>query len=91
MLFKIKELFTSKEFLTQLYYMKSIRKMLDTSIKGADLYVSEDGVNFNKINVDGFNDKYNYGLRTFVSSTDGLYIGTANPFYGGQLWKLNEI
>lgn len=71
--------------------MKSIRKMLDTSIKGADLYVSEDGVNFNKINVDGFNDKYNYGLRTFVSSTDGLYIGTANPFYGGQLWKLNEI
>lgn len=91
LLFKIKELFTSKEFLTQLYYMKSIRKMIDTSIKGADLYVSEDGVNFNKINVNGFNDKYNYGLRTFVSSTDGLYIGTANPFYGGHLWKLNEI
>lgn len=91
LLFKIKDLVTSQEFLTQLYYMKSIRKMIDTSIKGADLYVSEDGINFRKININGFNDKYNYGLRTFVSSTDGLYIGTANPFYGGQLWKLNEI
>lgn len=91
LLFKIKDLVTSQEFLTQLYYMKSIRKMIDTSIKGADLYVSEDGIHFRKININGFNDKYNYGLRTFVSSTDGLYIGTANPFYGGQLWKLNEI
>lgn len=91
LLFKIKDLVTSQEFLTQLYYMKSIRKMIDTSIKGADLYVSEDGIHFKKININGFNDKYNYGLRTFVSSTDGLYIGTANPFYGGQLWKLNEI
>ena len=91
LLFKIKDLVTSQEFLTQLYYMKSIRKMIDTSIKGADLYVSEDGIHFRKININGFNDKYNYGLRTFVSSTDGLYIGTANPFYGGQLWKLNEL
>lgn len=91
LLFKIKDLVTSQEFLTQLYYMKSIRKMIDTSIKGADLYVSEDSIHFRKININGFNDKYNYGLRTFVSSTDGLYIGTANPFYGGQLWKLNEI
>lgn len=91
LLFKIKDFVTSQEFLTQLYYMKSIRKMIDTSIKGADLYVSEDGIHFKKININGFNDKYNYGLRTFVSSTDGLYIGTANPFYGGQLWKLNEI
>ena len=91
LLFKIKDLVTSQEFLTQLYYMKSIRKMIDTSIKGADLYVSEDGIHFKKININGFNDKYNYGLRTFVSSTDGLYIGTANPFYGGQLWKLNEL
>lgn len=91
LLFKIKDLVTSQEFLTQLYYMKSIRKMIDTSIKGADLYVSEDGIHFKKININGFNDKYNYGLRTFVSSIDGLYIGTANPFYGGQLWKLNEL
>ena len=91
LLFKIKDLVTSQEFLTQLYYMKSIRKMIDTSIKGADLYVSEDGIHFKKITINGFNDKYNYGLRTFVSSTDGLYIGTANPFYGAQLWKLNEL
>lgn len=86
---KIISFLTSKEFLKQIYYMRAIRKMINSSIKGFDLYFSNDGVNFSQINNNGFYDKYNYGLRTFVSSTDGLYIGTANPFYGGQLWKLN--
>ena len=62
--------------------------MLNTSKKGFNFYVSDDGVNFTEITDDGFNDKFNYGIRTFVSSDDGLYIGTANPFYGAQLWKL---
>lgn len=88
---KIISFLTSEEFLKQIYYMKEIRKMINSSMKGFDLYYSKDGVNFLKINSNGFYDKYNYGLRTFVSSKDGLYIGTANPFYGGQLWKLNEL
>ena len=57
---------------------------------GFNLYVSLDGINFCKVNTNGFYDNFNYGLRTFMSSDTGLYIGTANPFYGGQLWKLTE-
>lgn len=87
---KIKDFFSSQDFLKQIYYMRKIRIMLDNSVKGFNLYVSKDGINFDKINSNGFFDSFNYGLRTFLSSSDGLYIGTANPFYGAQLWKLTE-
>lgn len=88
LLSEIEAYFTSDEFLKQLFYMKSTRRMLNTSKKGFDFFVSDDGVNFSKLNDNGFDDKFNYGIRTFISSDDGLYIGTANPFYGAQLWKL---
>ena len=58
---------------------------------GFDLYQTEDGVHYQEILNDGFHDKYNYGCRSFIAGSDGLYLGTANPYYGGQLWKLNEI
>ena len=54
--------------------------------QGFDLYVSEDGVNFQTITVDGFGDPYNHGLRVFATTDQGLCIGTANPFYGTQVW-----
>ena len=38
----------------------------------------------------GFNDKYNHGLRTFQATEEGLFLGTANPFYGTQLWLLKD-
>lgn len=88
---KIKNYLNSDEIARQIYYIKEIRKMLDNSLSGFDFFVSNDGLNFSRITRNGFNDKFNYGLRTFISSNDGLYIGTANPFYGGQLWKLTEI
>lgn len=40
--------------------------------------------------MNGFNDKFNFGGRTLVANEDGLYIGTANPFYGAQLWRITE-
>lgn len=86
----IKEFLTSNNIADQLYYIKKIRDTIDKSDMGFNLYVSLDGINFCKVNTNGFNDKFNYGLRTFISSDTGLYIGTANPFYGGQLWKLIE-
>lgn len=88
---KIKNYLNSDEIARQIYYIKEIRKMLDNSLSGFDFFVSNDGLNFSRITRNGFNDKFNYGLRTFISSNDCLYIGTANPFYGGQLWKLTEI
>lgn len=57
---------------------------------GFDFYVTEDGVNFETITENGFGDPYNHGLRAFGITNDGLYIGTANPFYGTQVWKLSE-
>lgn len=58
--------------------------------KGFDLLVSEDGVNFEVITRNGFNDKYNHGVRTFQATEQGLFIGAANPFYGAQVWLLTD-
>lgn len=54
--------------------------------RGFDLYVSEDGVNFETITTKGFGDPYNHGLRVFAVTDQGLCVGTANPFYGTQVW-----
>ncbi len=68
-------------FITNITYMKD-------ATRGFDLYVSEDGINFETITINGFNDPYNHGLRTTAVTDSGLAIGTANPFYGTQVWKL---
>ena len=61
-----------------------------TADRGFDLYVSEDGVNFNTITTNGFGDPFNHGLRVFANMDSGLMIGTANPFYSTQIWMLEE-
>lgn len=57
---------------------------------GFDLYRTSDGVNFEVITTNGFNDKYNYGCPAFLATEEGMYIGTCNPFYGGQLYLLTN-
>ena len=54
--------------------------------RGFDLYVSEDGVHFQTITANGIGDPYNHGLRVFAATDQGLCLGTANPFYGTQIW-----
>jgi len=34
----------------------------------------------------GFKNPNNYGFRTLLSTSDGLYAGTANPFQGCEVW-----
>ena len=68
----------------------AINEYCKNATKGFDLLVSEDGVNFQVITRNGFNDKYNHGLRTFQATEEGLFLGTANPFYGTQLWLLKD-
>ncbi len=63
---------------------------LDKATFGFDLYVTEDGIHFTKITDDGFGDPYNHGCRAFGITDEGLFVGTANPFYGTQVWKLSE-
>ena len=48
------------------------------------------GESFEVITRSGFDDKYNYGCPSFLSTEEGLYFGTCNPFYGGQLYLLSE-
>ena len=58
---------------------------------GFDLFRTSDGETFETITRNGFNDKYNYGCPSFLTTDEGLYIGTCNPFYGGQLYLLTNI
>ncbi len=54
---------------------------------GFDFYVTEDGVYFTEVDRQGFQDKFNFGIRSFQSTSHGLFLGTANYFYGLQIWK----
>lgn len=63
---------------------------LEKAERGFDLYVSGDGIHFDTITIDGFGDPYNHGLRTTAVTDEGLAIGTANPFYGTQVWLIKD-
>ena len=59
---------------------------------GFDLFVSEDGKHFEPVLLDGLNNRYNYGARMlYVDSNNDLYIGTANPYQGLEVWKAEEV
>ena len=47
---------------------------------GFDLWRTNDGENWVPVDKKGFNNPYNYGLRTLASTPHGLFVGTANPF-----------
>lgn len=69
----------------------TILRYSKNSVRGFDLYTieeKEDGsVVVETKTLDGFGDAYNHGLRIFAQTDDYLLIGTANPFYGTQLWR----
>jgi ubiquinone/menaquinone biosynthesis C-methylase UbiE len=50
------------------------------SFGGFDIWRTRDGVNWVPVTRNGFNNPYNAGTRTMVSTPHGLFIGTANPF-----------
>ncbi|MGD9247191.1 MAG: hypothetical protein PVI60_04490 [Desulfobacteraceae bacterium] len=54
---------------------------------GFDFFVSSDGVHFDRIDHDGFEDMFNFGGRTMAATPYGLFIGTANYYYGLQIWR----
>lgn len=67
-----------------------ISDMVKNDTWGFDMVRTSDGENFEVVTNDGFGDKYNYGGRSMVATEYGLYIGTANPFYGAQLYRLSD-
>lgn len=49
----------------------------------ADLWKTSDGITWEPVSLDGFNNPQNYGFRTMVSGS--LYVGTAKPLCGARL------
>ena len=59
---------------------------------GFDLYVSEDGIHFSSVFLNGLHNPNNYGGRIlYVDSCGKLCLGTANPFQGCEVWVANRI
>lgn len=59
---------------------------------GFDLYESEDGVHFKPVFKNGLWNPFNYGGRMlFVDSMNKLYLGTANPFEGCEVWLVKDV
>lgn len=66
---------------------------MGSCIDGFDLYKTKDGKHFTQITRSGMGDPYNQGLRAFAANDSKenpwLAIGTANPFYGTQIWRMD--
>jgi len=71
----------------------SLQYMTDAK-PGFDLYEishTDDGVKVRAVIQDGMGDRYNHGLRIFEEMEDYWVFGTANPFYGTQLWRTKNV
>jgi len=58
---------------------------------GFDLFVSEDGKDFQPVTMNGFGNEENYGGRVLLPSAYGLILCSANPYGGGQVWRVGDI
>ncbi|EQB87688.1 hypothetical protein J2Z44_004047 [Clostridium punense] len=70
--------------------IKAILKFIITSLPtmGGDLWVSENGESWLPISLNGLCNPKNYGMRKLFSADDGrLYVGTANPYQGCEVWR----
>ncbi len=56
-------------------------------LMGFDLYRTPNGSDFFPITTDGFGDKFNFGARSLAATPYGLFLGTANYYYGLQIWQ----
>lgn len=63
----------------RLYELIGVENIV-TQQGGFELWRSSDGENWLPVNRQGFGNPYNYGLRTLVSTPQGFFLGTANPF-----------
>lgn len=57
----------------------SVERMLEVR-GGAELWRTHDGDHWVAVTRDGMNNRYNFGIRSLLSTPIGLIVGTANPF-----------
>jgi hypothetical protein len=53
---------------------------------GADLYKTQDGLNWYAVNLNGLGNRNNYGIRNMESIDGKLFLGLANPYDGLEMW-----
>lgn len=76
-------------------YAKSV-PYLAKSKRGFNLFeitdrsAANEGVTVGTVTDNGFGDPFNHGLRIFCDTDDYMVVGTANPFYGTQLWRVRN-
>lgn len=76
-------------------YAKSL-PYLSKSKRGFNLFeitdrsATNEGVTVGTVTDNGFGDPFNHGLRIFCDTDDYMVVGTANPFYGTQLWRVRD-
>jgi hypothetical protein len=57
---------------------------------GFDFYGSPNGVQFFPITTRGFGDRFNFGVRSLEATPHGFFLGTANYYYGLQIWRTRD-
>ncbi len=65
-------------------------RVLKTAVKwscGGDIWKSVDGVNWEPANLNGLENPHNYGIREMLNAGKTLYVGTANPFDGFEVFN----
>jgi len=55
-------------------------ELVMNKLAGFDLWRTRDGVYWTPITRNGFDNPFNWGVRSMVSSPYGLFLGVANPF-----------
>lgn len=96
---KLKGLYEMLVKLTSKANLKAYAKSLPylaKSKRGFNLFeitdrsAANEGVTVGTVTDNGFGDPFNHGLRIFCDTDDYMVVGTANPFYGTQLWRVRN-
>ena len=53
---------------------------------GFDMYMTRDGITWEGVTKNGFDDPFNYGGRSISTFDEGMFVGTSNPSFGCQMW-----
>lgn len=85
----IDKIFTEETIAKMTSFVKCAAYM-STAERGFDIFTLDSNLNVKTVTTNGFGDPYNHGCRTFAVTDDNLIVGTANPFYGTQIWTLSD-
>lgn len=89
MLVKLTSKANLKAYATSLPYLAKSKRGFNL-FEITDRSAANEGVTVGTVTDNGFGDPFNHGLRIFCDTDDYMVVGTANPFYGTQLWRVRN-